>query len=235
MFDAIAPRYDLLNRLLSAGFDRRWRARAIRSLRLTGEELLLDMCTGTADIALAARRSAVGRARRVVGLDFAPAMLQLAHRKVCAAGENGAIALVRGDALQLPIHDEAVDAVTVAFGVRNVEDAETACREMYRVLRLGGRLAILEFAIPTIPVVRQAYLSYFTHVLPALGRLISRHTTAYSYLPASVTTFPAPDRFARLLRDVGFTAVVVNRLTLGVVYLYCGLKAQGSGYTGPDS
>ena len=106
---------------------------------------------------------------------------------------------------------------------------------MYRVLRLGGRLAILEFAIPTMPVVRQAYLSYFTHVLPALGRLISRHTTAYSYLPASVTTFPAPDRFARLLRDVGFTAVVVNRLTLGVVYLYCGLKAQGSGHTGPDS
>ena len=226
MFDAIAPRYDLLNGLLSAGFDRRWRALAIRSLRLTGEQVLLDLCTGTADLALTARRSAAGRARRVVGIDFAPAMLQRAQRKIYGAGENGAIAVVRGDAMRLPIHDGAVDALTVAFGIRNVEVAETACREMCRVLRPGGRLAVLEFAIPTMPIVRQAYLLYFTYVLPALGRLISRHATAYSYLPASVTAFPTPDRFARLLQDVGFVGVVVNRLTLGVVFLYSAVKGS---------
>lgn len=226
MFDAIAPRYDLINRWLSAGFDRRWRARAIRTLGLTGEQVLLDMCTGTGDVALAARRSPTGRARRVVGIDFAPAMLQQAQRKIHGAGESLAIAVVRGDAMRLPVHDGAVDALTVAFGIRNVEVAEIACREMYRVLRRGGRAAILEFAIPTMPVVRQVYLSYFTHVLPALGRLISRHATAYSYLPASVTAFPTPDRFARLLQDVGFTAVRVNRLTLGIVFLYSAVKGS---------
>lgn len=225
MFDAIAPRYDLLNRLLSAGFDHRWRTRAIRSLGLTGEEILLDVCAGTADVALAARRSAPP-ARRVVGVDFAAAMLQLGRRKVHEGGEHGAIALVRGDAMRLPLHDGAVDAVTVAFGIRNVEEAETACRELHRVLRTGGRLAILEFAIPTRPIVRQAYVWYLTQVLPMLGRLISRHATAYSYLPASVTAFPTPDRFARLLGDVGFTDVLVNRLTLGIVYLYSAAKGS---------
>ena len=225
MFDAIAPRYDLLNRLLSAGFDRRWRARAIRSLHLSGHETLLDMCTGTADVALAARRAA-HRATRVIGIDFAAAMLELGRRKIHAAREEGAIALLRGDAMRLPVRDGGADALTVAFGIRNVEVAETACREMYRVLGRGGRLAILEFAIPTMPVVRQAYLSYFTRALPILGRLISRHTTAYSYLPASVTAFPSPDRFAQLLREVGFTNVSVDRLTLGIVYLYSGTKEQ---------
>ena len=225
MFDAIAPRYDLLNRLLSAGFDRHWRARAIRSLRLTGEERLLDVCTGTADVALAARRSAP-HAQRVIGVDFAAAMLQRGRRKVHEAGEHGAIALVRGDAMRLPLQDRVVDAVTVAFGIRNVEDAETTCREMHRVLRIGGRLAVLEFAIPTLPIVRHAYLSYFTYVLPMLGRLISRHTTAYSYLPASVTAFPAPDRFVRLLGEVGFTDVQVNPLALGIVYLYSATKGS---------
>jgi demethylmenaquinone methyltransferase/2-methoxy-6-polyprenyl-1,4-benzoquinol methylase len=225
MFDAIAPRYDLLNRLLSAGFDRRWRARAIRSLELTGDERLLDLCTGTADVALAARRSAP-RARRVIGVDFAAAMLQRGRRKVHDAGEQGAIALVRADAVRLPLHNGAVDAVTVAFGIRNVEDAETACRELHRVLRIGGRLAILEFAIPTLPIVRHAYLSYFRHVLPMLGRVVSRHTTAYSYLPASVTAFPTPDRFAHVLDDVGFTDVQVRGLTLGIVYLYSAVKGD---------
>jgi demethylmenaquinone methyltransferase/2-methoxy-6-polyprenyl-1,4-benzoquinol methylase len=226
MFDAIAPRYDFLNRLLSAGFDRRWRARAIRSLRLTGQETLLDICTGTADVALAARR-APHRARRVIGIDFAAAMLELGRRKIHAAREDDSIALLRGDAMQLPIRNGAVSALTVAFGIRNVEDATAACREMHRVLARGGRLAILEFAIPTMPIVRQAYLSYFTRALPMLGRLISRHTTAYSYLPASVTAFPSPDRFAQLLCNVGFTDVSVNRLTLGIVYLYIAMKGPG--------
>jgi demethylmenaquinone methyltransferase/2-methoxy-6-polyprenyl-1,4-benzoquinol methylase len=223
MFDAIAPRYDLLNRLLSAGFDRRWRTRAIRSLGLTGHETVLDLCTGTADVALAERRAS-GHARRVIGVDFAATMLKIGQRKIREAAEKNGIALLRADAMRLPIRDDGVDAVTVAFGIRNVEDAETACREMRRVLRSGGRLAILEFAIPTAPVIRQAYLSYVTHMLPLLGRLFSRHATAYSYLPASVRAFPPPDRFARLLSDVGFSNISVNPLTMGIVYLYNGTK-----------
>ena len=224
MFDAIAPRYDLLNRILSAGFDRRWRRRAIASLALAGDETLLDVCAGTADVALEARRG-VGRSRagRVIAVDFSEAMLAIGRRKVEAAGDT--TALVRGDAMRLPIAEGRIDAVTAAFGVRNVEDAGAACREMHRVLRPGGRLAILEFAIPTLPVVRQAYLGYFSVVLPALGRLVSRHSTAYSYLPASVGAFPSPARFAALLRDVGFVGVTANRLTLGIVYMYRARKA----------
>ena len=223
MFDAIAPRYDFLNRILSAGFDRRWRTRAVRSLRLTGHETLLDLCTGTGDIALTARHAA-GSARRVLGVDFAPEMLRIASQKIHRMKESDAITLLRGDATRLPIRDGRVHAVTVAFGIRNVEDAPTACREMHRVLRSGGRLAILEFGMPTTPVLRKVYLSYFNRILPMMGRLLSRHTTAYSYLPASVSTFPTPDRFAKLLRDVGFVDVSADRLTFGIVYLYCGRK-----------
>lgn len=223
MFDAIAPRYDLLNQWLSAGFDRRWRRRAVRSLALTGRETLLDLCTGTADVALAARCSA-GGARRVVGVDFAAAMLEVAREKIDRAGERASIALLRGDATRLPIEGASVDALSVAFGVRNVDDPVAACREMCRVLRPGGRLAILEFAIPKLAAVRGAYLFYFTRVLPRLGKLVSHHSTAYAYLPASVGAFQTPDEFARLLRDVGFVDVSATRLTFGIVYLYSATK-----------
>jgi demethylmenaquinone methyltransferase/2-methoxy-6-polyprenyl-1,4-benzoquinol methylase len=223
MFDAIAPRYDLLNQWLSAGFDRRWRRRAVRSLALTGRETLLDLCTGTADVALDARRGARG-ARRVVGVDFAAAMLEVALEKIDQAGERASIVLLRGDATRLPIEAASVDALSVAFGVRNVDDPVAACREMCRVLRPGGRLAILEFAIPRLAAVRGVYLFYFTRVLPRLGKLVSHHSTAYAYLPASVGAFQTPDEFAQLLRDVGFVEVSATRLTLGIVYLYTATK-----------
>jgi demethylmenaquinone methyltransferase/2-methoxy-6-polyprenyl-1,4-benzoquinol methylase len=217
MFDAIAPRYDLLNRVLSAGIDRRWRALAIRSLGLTGSETLLDVCTGTADVALEARR---GGAARVVGIDFAGAMLTLGLRKVRAAGESGSIRLVRADAMRIPVRDVSVDAVTVAFGIRNVEQPGVACLEMARVLRPGGRLAILEFGVPRLPGVSTLYLWYFTHVLPLIGRMISGHTGAYTYLPASVGAFPPPERFMAVLRDAGFVDTQARPLTFGIVHLY---------------
>jgi demethylmenaquinone methyltransferase / 2-methoxy-6-polyprenyl-1,4-benzoquinol methylase len=227
MFDAIAPRYDLLNHVLSAGIDRRWRARAIRSLGLTGRETLLDVCTGTADVALEARhgRSQASHAARVVGVDFAAAMLAFGRLKVREAHEQARITLVRGDAANLPVRDGSVDAVTVAFGIRNVERPERACVEMARALRRGGRLAILEFGVPRLPGISTLYLWYFKYLLPRVGRMVSGHTAAYSYLPASVGTFPTPAAFMAILEQAGFTNVRADSLTLGIVYLYMAEKA----------
>ncbi|HEX5108950.1 MAG TPA: bifunctional demethylmenaquinone methyltransferase/2-methoxy-6-polyprenyl-1,4-benzoquinol methylase UbiE [Vicinamibacterales bacterium] len=230
MFDAIAPRYDLLNHLLSAGIDRRWRARAIASLQLTGRETILDVCTGTADVALAARANGSaasgGRgAARVLGVDFSTAMLLLGMKKVQAAGESGRIVLARGDAMRLPVPDSSVDAATVAFGIRNVQQPEVACGELGRVLRPGGRLAILEFGMPRLPGLRWAYEWYFTRVLPRVGRLVSGHTGAYSYLPVSVGSFPSPQDFMTILRNCGFDDVEGLPLTFGIVYLYTGRRA----------
>ena len=226
MFDAIAPRYDLLNHLLSAGIDRRWRRRMIAALGLTGRETLIDVCTGTADVALeAAPRDGHPGAARVLGVDFAGAMLVRGAGKVRAAGQDRRVLLVRGDAMRIPAPDGAADAATVAFGVRNVERTEVACRELARVLRPGGRLAILEFAIPQVPGLAAAYRWYFRAVLPRIGRLISGHAGAYAYLPASVGAFPPPAEFAALLRAAGFTAVQAIPLSFGIVYLYTAERA----------
>jgi demethylmenaquinone methyltransferase/2-methoxy-6-polyprenyl-1,4-benzoquinol methylase len=226
MFDAIAPRYDLLNHVLSAGIDRRWRARAIRSLGLTGRETLLDVCTGTADVALQARRGGPSgpAAARVIGVDFAGAMLAFGRRKVRDAREEGRIMLVRGDAADLPVRDAGVDAVTVAFGIRNVQRPEQACAELARALRPGGRLAILEFGVPRIPGISTLYLWYFKYLLPRVGRMVSGHSAAYSYLPASVGTFPPPSSFMAILEQAGFTSVRADSLTFGIVYLYTARK-----------
>jgi demethylmenaquinone methyltransferase / 2-methoxy-6-polyprenyl-1,4-benzoquinol methylase len=221
MFDAIAPRYDLLNHVLSAGIDRRWRARAIGALELTGCETLLDVCTGTADVALEGRR---GGAARVIGIDFASAMLSLGLKKIRAAGESARVTLVRGDAMRLPVPDASADAVTVAFGIRNVERPGVACAEMARVLRRGGRLAILEFGLPGVPGVSALYRWYFKHLLPFVGRVVSGHHAAYSYLPASVGTFPPPPEFVKILRQAGFDRVEAVPLTFGIVYLYTARK-----------
>jgi demethylmenaquinone methyltransferase/2-methoxy-6-polyprenyl-1,4-benzoquinol methylase len=219
MFDAIAPRYDLLNHLLSAGVDRRWRTRAIRTLQLTGRETLIDVATGTADVALAASGAA-----RVIGVDFAGVMLTLGLRKVHRSGQERRIALVRGDAMRLPIADGVADAVTIAFGIRNVQSPEIGCVEMARVLRRGGRLAILEFGMPRVPGVRALYEWYFNRVLPFIGRRISGHGGAYSYLPASVGSFPPPSEFVTVLRHAGFADVRAVPLTFGIVYLYTAVR-----------
>jgi demethylmenaquinone methyltransferase / 2-methoxy-6-polyprenyl-1,4-benzoquinol methylase len=219
MFDAIAPRYDLLNHLLSAGIDRRWRIRAIRTLQLTGRETLIDVCTGTADIALAAHG-----ANRIVGIDFAAAMLGLGLTKVRRAAEDRRIALIRGDALNLPVADGSADAVTIGFGIRNVLRPDVGCGEMARVLRRGGRLAILEFGMPRVPGVRALYEWYFNRVLPWIGHRISGHGGAYSYLPQSVGSFPPPAEFVTMLRQAGFADVRAVPLTFGIVYLYTAVK-----------
>ena len=223
MFDAIAGRYDLLNTVLSAGLDRYWRRRAIRSLDLTGAERLLDVCTGTADAALAAVRRRRGAAH-AIGVDFSGAMLARGMEKVRTASFDRRILLVRGDAMVLPVASESVDAATIAFGIRNVRGVDTACRELWRVLKPGGRLAILEFGLPVVPAVRPLYLWYFNHVLPRIGRVVSRHDGAYTYLPQSVGSFQFGDEFAAILRTTGFSQVEARPLSFGIVYLYCAEK-----------
>jgi demethylmenaquinone methyltransferase / 2-methoxy-6-polyprenyl-1,4-benzoquinol methylase len=219
MFDAIAGRYDFLNHFLSAGIDRRWRRQAVRSLELTGSERVLDLCTGTADLAIALRAGRPGAAR-VVGVDFSAAMLAVGRDKLRRRGLADRIQVVRADATRVPLPDGSIDAVTVAFGIRNVDDTAAACREMARVLVPGGRLAILEFAVPTSRLFRSVYMWYFRHVLPRLGRLISRHDLAYEYLPASVGAFSSPADFAAVLRQAGFVEVTARPLTFGSVVLY---------------
>jgi demethylmenaquinone methyltransferase / 2-methoxy-6-polyprenyl-1,4-benzoquinol methylase len=219
MFDAIASRYDLLNHLLSAGIDRRWRKRAVRALSLTGAEQVLDLCTGTGDLAMEAVTARPGAAR-AIGLDFAGAMLNVGRAKLRKAGLGRRLALVRADATRIPLHDAAVDAVTIGFGIRNVQDVPAACREMLRVLRPGGRLAILEFAVPTTPGLSGCYLWYLQHVLPRIGRAISRHEAAYGYLPASIGAFATPAEFVKILRQEGFNDISAVPLTFGSVILY---------------
>jgi demethylmenaquinone methyltransferase/2-methoxy-6-polyprenyl-1,4-benzoquinol methylase len=218
MFDAIARHYDFLNHALSAGRDKRWRARAIHELTLPADACVLDVCTGTGDFAIAA---ADARPRAtVVGVDFAPAMLAIGRDKVRARSLARRVALVRGDAMTIPLRDAWADAATIGFGIRNVVRPDAALREIARVLKPGGRLAILELGEPLIPGVRGIYNWYFRQILPRLGRLVSHHGSAYSYLPASVAEFPRPADFAAIISSQGFADVRAVPLTFGIVYLY---------------
>jgi demethylmenaquinone methyltransferase / 2-methoxy-6-polyprenyl-1,4-benzoquinol methylase len=218
MFDAIAERYDFLNHFLSAGLDRRWRTRAIAELHLAPNARVLDLCTGTGDLAIEA--TTAGRGINVVGIDFAGVMLRHALDKLRARRLDQQVAVVRGDATRIPVRDQWADAATIGFGIRNVMRPEAALGELARVLKPGGRLAILEFGEPRIPGVRGMYNLYFRAVLPKLGRLVSKHQSAYSYLPASVGTFPPPLEFAATISSHGFSEVKAVPLTLGIVYLY---------------
>jgi demethylmenaquinone methyltransferase/2-methoxy-6-polyprenyl-1,4-benzoquinol methylase len=221
MFDAIAGRYDLLNMVLSGGLDRYWRRCAIASLQLTGRERLLDVCTGTADVAIGAARHG---AAQVVGVDFSGAMLQHGLDKVTKGNLRTRISLLRGDAMNLPVANESVHAATIAFGIRNVLKPETACRELARVLQPGGRIAILEFGTPGSRVFGPLYHWYSRHILPRIGRAISRHDAAYSYLPESIGAFAYGDEFAKILNVAGFSQVQARPLMFGAVYLYTAQK-----------
>lgn len=225
MFDAIAPRYDFLNHFLSAGMDRGWRDRAVEALSLPDNARVLDLCTGTADLAIATVTRTSGAT--VVGVDFAAEMLRLGLGKIRGAGLDQRIRMVRGDAAMIPLADRSCDAATIAFGIRNVAEPERALAEIARVMRPGGRLAILEFGQPRIPGIRTLYSWYFRYVLPLAGRLISKHQSAYSYLPASVGTFPPPSEFSRVIAATGFSHVRAVPLTLGIVYLFVAERAHG--------
>ena len=223
MFDAIAPRYDLLNHVLSAGLDTRWRRQAIGTLRLSSGARVLDLCTGTGDLAIAAVHAAPDAT--VVGVDFSVGMLRFGRRKIQSARLERRVRLIRGDATSIPVGDATCDAAMIAFGIRNVAEPEKALRDIARALKPGGRLAILEFGQPRIPGIRTLYDWYFRYLLPLIGRAVSKHQSAYSYLPASVGTFPPPHEFARALAAHGFAHVTAIPLTFGIVYLYTAERA----------
>ena len=223
MFDAIAGRYDLLNHLLSGGLDWWWRARAVRAARFSGTERLLDLCTGTGDLARAAACARPGPAS-VVAADFAGAMLARAREKLRRRRVSVPAWLVQADARRLPVGDGSVDVVTIGFGIRNVDDVIAAARELRRVLKPGGRLVMLEFALPERRWLRRAYLVYFRRVLPVIGRLVSSHPDAYWYLPASVSAFQTPGQLCAILSDAGFVSVATRPLSGGIVWMYVAVR-----------
>lgn len=222
IFSEIAPRYDLLNHLLSFNIDRSWRRRALEALRWTWapDGRYLDLCAGTLDVAAElARRPGFGG--RVLAVDFAEPMLRAGLGKVT----NGAVIPVVGDALALPVGENAVQGAIVAFGIRNVADLDACLRETYRVLAPGARFVILEFTTPRVRLVRWAYHLYFHRVLPFIGGLVSGHRTAYRYLPASVAHFPDEAALARRMEAAGFRDVGWRTLSFGIAALHWGEKA----------
>lgn len=229
MFDRISPTYDLLNHLLSFNVDRYWRRVTAKVVMAQKPERVLDVCCGTGDLALALRRAAMraGVRLKCVATDFAPAMVRRAAQKFAAANPAAADSLhaAIADTLQLPFRDNTFDAVTVAFGIRNVADLDAGLRELVRVVRPGGTVAILEFSQPRSRVFAPLYRFYSFRVMPWLGKLISG-TRAYAYLPASVDAFPCGEEFLSRLHAACHGSVCLRELTWGIATLYCGTVAK---------
>ena len=213
LFDAIAHRYDLLNHLLSGGVDFYWRARALTHLRDASPGRILDVACGTGDFSIAAAKLGP---ESIVGVDISDRMLELGKQKLLRKGLDRVIRLEPGEAENLRFPDESFDATIVAFGVRNFENLEKGLKEIRRVLVPGGRIVVLEFSKPAVFPVRQLYFFYFRNILPVLGRTVSRHPGAYTYLRDTVMEFPEGERFLEKLRTAGFDRLREERLTFGI-------------------
>jgi demethylmenaquinone methyltransferase / 2-methoxy-6-polyprenyl-1,4-benzoquinol methylase len=220
MFSEIAPRYDLLNHVLSLNIDRAWRRAAIEELRISHNPTgtYLDLCAGTLDVS--AMMATAHRSANIISADFAEPMLRAGASKI--KGRN--IAPVTADALMLPLQQHSVSGAIVAFGIRNVANLDECLREVYRVLAPGSRFVILEFSTPRSRVVNSVYQLYFNQVLPRIGGIVSGHGTAYHYLPKSVANFPATDALARRMTAAGFANVSWRSLTMGIAAIHVGEK-----------
>ena len=223
MFDNIAPTYDRLNHIMSLNIDKIWRRRVMRIVRRHKARKIMDVATGTGDLAIAMAKR-VDRTQ-ILGIDLSEEMLAVARKKIQKQGLEERSMLEKGDAENLAmVSSESLDAATVAFGVRNFENIERGLSEIYRTLRVGGLLVVLEFSMPKNRLIRWVYSQYAHRLLPRIGGMISKDKRAYTYLPDSVEEFPAPERFAEILKGVGFKSVKLRSQSCGIAYIYIATK-----------
>ena len=221
MFDNIAPKYDFLNHFLSLGIDKLWRKKAIRILSVYKSDSLLDVATGTGDFAIAASKL---KPSKIIGFDLSEQMLNVGRTKVKRLGLDHVIEFQKGDSEAMPFSNEQFDAITVAFGVRNFENLENGLKEFVRVLKADGVVIILEFSKPKFFPMKQLYSFYFFGILPLIGRMVSKDSSAYSYLPESVMAFPDDQKFLSILQRVGFSRTSQKRLSFGIATIYIAQK-----------
>lgn len=222
MFNNIAPSYDIMNRMMTMGIDRQWRRRAVRTVACTSPSTILDIATGTGDLAIALSRACPKA--KVTGIDLSQGMMDIATQKVSAAGMSDKISFRACDALHMPFADDSFDAITVAFGVRNFEHLREGYAEMYRVLHPGGLLCVLELSTPSSPIVKPFYSFYTRAVIPLVGRMVSRDNRAYSYLPQSIRAVPVRKAMTDIIAATGFREAAYKSLTFGVCTMYTATK-----------
>jgi len=221
MFDTISGKYDLLNHLLSAGIDIRWRKKTIAKLHSLQPEVILDIATGTADLAIAACKL---NPKKVIGVDISEGMLDIGREKIKRLNYTDTIELKTADSENLPFPPNSFDAVMVAFGVRNFENLDLGLKNMYEVLKPGGMVVILEFSRPSVFPLKQMYNLYLRNLLPCVGKMLSKDKAAYSYLPESVSQFPSGEQFLKILEGEGFKDLSLEPLTFGISTIYTGKK-----------
>lgn len=222
MFDNIAFRYDFLNRFLSAGIDITWRKKAIKQLASLQPKKMLDVATGTADVALMTYD--ILKPTNIIGIDISEGMLDLGRQKIAAKGLQKEIQLYKGDSENISFEDNSFDAITVAFGVRNFQNLLKGLQEMKRVLQPGGKLVVLEFSKPKNIVFKQFYNLYMNVIAPSFGKLFAKNKDAYQYLNDSVQAFPEGQTFLNIMHEAGFTQTYLKSLSLGICTIYCGVK-----------
>ncbi|MBQ2838985.1 MAG: bifunctional demethylmenaquinone methyltransferase/2-methoxy-6-polyprenyl-1,4-benzoquinol methylase UbiE [Muribaculaceae bacterium] len=222
MFDSIAPAYDFMNRAMTFGIDKCWRAKAVKMIKAHTPKNILDVATGTGDLAIKLARDL--RPQHITGIDLSEGMITIGRKKVSDAKLNNVIDFVVGDCLDLPFQENAFDCITVAYGVRNFEHLDKGYCEMHRVLKSGGVLCVIELSTPISPIIRPLYNFYTRCIIPFVGRLISKDVRAYSYLPESIAAVPQGDEMLHLMREAGFNDCSFKRLTFGTCTIYLAVK-----------
>lgn len=222
MFDSIAPAYDFMNRAMTFGIDKLWRAKAVKMIRNHSPRQILDIATGTGDLAIKLARELPEV--KITGVDLSEGMIEIGRKKVAEAGLDERVEMMTGDCLSLPMVDDNYDCVTVAYGVRNFERLLQGYREMLRVLRPGGMLCVIELSTPTSAIVKPLYKIYTRYIIPAVGRMVSKDVRAYSYLPESIAAVPQGDDMLAIMREAGFTDTRHRPLTFGTCTIYTASK-----------
>ena len=222
MFDSIAVKYDFLNRFLSGGIDIIWRKKAIRQLKTTHPKQVLDVATGTADVAIMTTK--ILDVDKIIGIDISNGMLEIGRQKIKKLHLEDKIELFNGDSEAINFNDNTFDAVTVAFGVRNFQNLEKGLSEIKRVLKPGGKLVVLEFSQPQMPIVKQIYQLYMKTITPGAGKLFSKNKDAYQYLDESIKKFPEGKSFIEVMDKAGYQSTYNKKLSLGICSIYCGIK-----------